>query len=819
VTAINGDYREALGHYAEGRKTEAERLCLRVVDEVPGHADAWHLLGLIAHEAGRHDAALALVNRAIDLHGANPAHYNTLGLVHAALNEARTAVEKFRLATLLAPAFAEAHANLGATLRTLGDLDGAQASLLRALELKPGFTAARYDLGLVRRALGRLEEAADDLWAVLRADPKFATARSALAGVLRSLGRPLDAPDLGRAPPGAERPEALLDRANLLLIEGRAEEAIEACQRAPLLRPEFPEALGIEGVALMALGRSEEAEARFRAALRLAPDLVEAHHQLGLSLLAQRRPAEAVGVLGDLLEAVPGHAEARLSLVRVHLALGRFDEAEAGCRKAIALRPGRADARCQLALILADQGRVAEAEELLREALRLEPSDRNRVFLATLLPPIFGSTDELEARRSALAEGLDRLAREGVRVEAAPESLPTLFYLAHQGRNDRDLHRAFGRLVARPAATPLLPRPPVQGRKVRVGFFSEHFRNHTVGRLMRGVVARLPREALTVVALSDVRHDDEMGRFIARGADEFVAVSRDARAARAAIAACALDVLVYTDLGMESLTYALACSRLAPVQCLTWGHPATSGLETIDYFLSSEPLEVPGADAHYTERLVRLPTLPIYYYRPAPPTPPKGRAALGLPEEGHLYGCPQTLFKLHPEFDDLLGAILRRDPSGRLVLLHGRHPHWTELTRRRFGRTMPDVLDRVHFLPPLSYDDFLHLNAAVDVLLDPTHFGGGNTSYEALALGTPVVTLPSDFLKGRITQALYRKMGVGSCVASTPEQYVEIAVALGTDRDRHERVRAEILASCHVLFEDAAALRALESFFQDAARD
>ena len=109
---------------------------------------------------------------------------------------------------------------------------------------------------------------------------------------------------------------------------------------------------------------------------------------------------------------------------------------------------------------------------------------------------------------------------------------------------------------------------------------------------------------------------------------------------------------------MEPITYTLAFSRLAPVQCVTWGHPVTTGIPTIDYFISSEALESEESDQHYTERLVRLKTPAIYYYRPETPTSLKDRAAFGLPESGALYMCPQSLFKLHPSFDEILAGTL-----------------------------------------------------------------------------------------------------------------------------------------------------------------
>src|SRR5262249_45364286 len=158
-----------------------------------------------------------------------------------------------------------------------------------------------------------------------------------------------------------------------------------------------------------------------------------------------------------------------------------------------------------------------------------------------------------------------------------------------------------------------------------------------------------------------------------------------------------------------------------------------------------------GAEGHYTEKLVRLKALPFYYYRPAPPAPLKGRDHFGLAEGQHVYGCPQTLFKFHPAFDALLGDILWRDPRGVLVLIRGKHPHWEEVLKRRFAATLPDVLDRIRWLPPKPRGDFLNLMAVCDILLDTTPFSGGNTSYEGLALGVPIVTLEAPLMRGRLT--------------------------------------------------------------------
>jgi predicted O-linked N-acetylglucosamine transferase (SPINDLY family) len=263
---------------------------------------------------------------------------------------------------------------------------------------------------------------------------------------------------------------------------------------------------------------------------------------------------------------------------------------------------------------------------------------------------------------------------------------------------------------------------------------------------------------------------------------------------------------------MMPYSYTLAFERVAPVQLVTWGHPVTTGLPTIDYFLSSTALEPPGSEAFYSEQLLRLPRLGVYYEPPEPP----GAVSVeefGLGERDHVYVCPQTLFKFHPRFDSLLAEILRRDPLGVLLLIEGRYPAWTQLLRERWQRTMPDVVARIRFLPKLPRPKFLELLAVSHVMLDPILFGGGNTSYEALGLGLPVVTWPDPFLRSRLTTAMYEQMGWTELVADSAAQYVDKAVALGTDRAYRDTCRRTILELSGAIFRDTAAIRQLEQAF------
>jgi len=150
------------------------------------------------------------------------------------------------------------------------------------------------------------------------------------------------------------------------------------------------------------------------------------------------------------------------------------------------------------------------------------------------------------------------------------------------------------------------------------------------------------------------------------------------------------------------------------------------------------------------------------------------------------------------------------------VLLAAPHKEWELALSQRFARSMPDVCHRVTFVPRQDRQGFLQLNDICDVLLDPLHFGGGNTTYEALALGTPVVTLPSGMLRGRLAYKMYETIGLMDYVANTPQDYVCLAVQLGSDKERRRAARQSILAGNAPLFENMAGVNQLSEFLKSA---
>ena len=582
----------------------------------------------------------------------------------------------------------------------------------------------------------------------------------------------------------------------VLKAQGRTAESLEPKQKAVMLSPDDAETHNNLGFTLFELGRLAEAETCCRRAIKLQPDLASAHNNLG-------------NILNDL---------------------GRIEDAEASYRRALANAPDFALAHGNLGNALKTLGRLEEAAASYRRALASAPdSFHHAVHAHLLLPTIADSLAGTAAWRQRYADGIETLSRlPGTMPDpTACNCNPLTFFLAYHNHNDKQMmvalnHFFRGRMPALSAQSPHIRQwsPPLaSGRRIRVGFISAYLVGHTIGKLYQGYINHLDRRNFEVVVihLPKARLDDFSQKLTAL-ADKTLTLPDGLAAQQAAVAAEKLDALFYPDIGMDPASYFLAFARLAPVQAVSWGHPDTTGLDTIDYFISAASIEPEDAEDHYAERLIRLTRLPCYYQPWLAPTQIPPRSSLGLPETGALYGCPQALFKFHPEFDAVLAAIAEGDPTGHIVLLEGKHQAWTQLLRTRWAASFPVLLERVVFLPRMPLQRFMMFMANLDVLLDPLHFGSGNTLIEGMVYGTPIVTWPGRFMRGRIVAGAYRQMGVADApIAANLEEYAALALALGRDPERRTALRqASLAAAERELFADRRAVRELESFLEAA---
>ncbi len=598
--------------------------------------------------------------------------------------------------------------------------------------------------------------------------------------------------------------------------------AIESYRRALALKLNTADIHNNLGVALHAQGKLDEAIQSYKKALEIIPNSAEIINNLGLSLYVQGFETQAVQAFKKATELDPNLFQAYLNIGKamVHRApveAIRFFE------KSLSINPNYYDAWVLLGMSLRPFGAIAEAAACIHSAYALKPSGGLKVFLAMLLPPIMGTKSEVELSRKSFEDNLERISQEQIEiVNPVNEIFFTSFYMAFHGLNDKYLQKKVADFYAQACPSllyvaPHCKQPRNSGRR-RIGFLSRFISKHSVALSFSGIVsdlALLGDFEVSLISWTEM-NAQALQETYPNFAGVHVSLSEDLAVSRQQIAELELDILVYLDIGMDTPTYLLAFARLARKQCVLGGHPVTTGIANMDYFISSELMEIEGAQEHYTEKLVRLPFGLFYFKRPALPTSFKSRAELGMPSSGNVYICPMMLQKLHPDFDDAMARILELDPTGHVVLINdNKYGYWKSILEKRFERTIPEnVRARIQFLPWVAdYQDFMGMVRAADVLLDSFHFGIGTTVIATCSVGTPFVTRPSEFMRGRAGMFFANLMLVPECIALDCEDYAQKAVAFATNKVMRKETQGRILSNNHVLFDNAQGIQDGIDFF------
>jgi len=656
-------------------------------------------------------------------------------------------------------------------------------------------------------------------------------------------------------------------RGNRYQIQNDPANAILCYQRAIDLNPDFAEAHYNMGNAYQDLNMADQAIGAYQKSLELEPDNINAYNNLGIIRQELADPAAAMQCFQKALDIVPDSARTCYNIARLYSEQGNLTEATWYYQRALKIQPGYAKAFNGLGIVLQECDRFSCSIICFQEALKLKPDyfeayfnmgvsfqklgslkDALRCYDNALtinpdfphalwyyllsLPTIYESADEIHTHRRRFEEGLERLISKFIlshpdqkKAALAGIGSTTNFYLQYQGFNDFPLQKKYGRYVcnvmqanfpqwAQPKQMP--PRTP--NERIRLGYISSYMASHTVGKLFLGWVENANRHDFEIYCYHINKPTDQLTEQYKHQSDHFYHIYGDIAATARQIISDNLNILVFTDIGMFPPATQLAGLRLAPIQCTGWGHPVTTGLPTIDYYLSSDLMEPEGAQKYYSEKLVRLPNIALAYKKPNQPLKPKTRKDLGLKKKAFIYLCPQSLFKYLPQHDYIFPRIAQKVPGGQFVFIANAGVEVSRKFRNRLARAFEEHGLKLEkyclFLPRMNHDDFMSLNLASDVLLDTLGWSGGHTTLEGISCGLPVVTLPGQFMRGRHAFAMLKMMGITESIARDEKDYVEIAARLAVDRSRYLELKQRMQANQYRLYNDVTCIRMLEKFYR-----
>jgi protein O-GlcNAc transferase len=757
-------------------------------------------------KAGRYADAERSYRQVMESDALYPAALINLGFVlreQGRTNEAREVLDR---AVRIAAEDADSHYLLASILATTGPRDAEVSHLRKAIKLRTDFEPARHQLITTLLQSGQFAEATqlcDESIAIL--------------------------PDSA---------ELHFYRSELHLRSDEKSLAIASCKRALALNPVMVAAQQSLSRILLDTEQLELAEASYRREIELTPEHFGPYHQLGVVLSRMTRHVGAIEQFERAISLNPRSGASYFSLAEAYT---EFDSesgqslalAQANYEKAVEVEPAVSSFHCSLGFSYWRAARHDRAMTSFDKAIELDPDNAKARWARVMLwAPAFspkGAGDSPD--RSGFSGELARFEDWWVKSDTdgalfVGDLQP--FFLTYQEENNLALLKQYGQVCAKAMQrwldrqkSPVFKR--AMGKRIRLGIVSGDIRLHSNWMaLIKGWFRSLDLERFELVVFSLADQVDPETAWARSKSDVFVGGPKTLPQWVDAMREQSCEILLYPAVGLHPMALKLASLRLAPVQINSWGHPDTSGLPTLDYYLSAECFEPADAQDHYSEQLVLLPHLGNRIQPLALTSSDPGFPAMNIDLERPILVCPGTSFKYQPEHDHIFADIARGAPDAQLVFFRPSVAALSNLLEARITKEFEaaglNVNDHVRFVRWLNFHEYHCLLRHADVLLDTIGFSGYNTAVQAIECGLPLVTREGRFLRGRLASGVLRRMGLTELIVQTKADYVNLAVRLVTDHHYQAHIRHEIQQRGSVLFDDQSAMDAFQDFLESVAR-
>jgi protein O-GlcNAc transferase len=473
---------------------------------------------------------------------------------------------------------------------------------------------------------------------------------------------------------------------------------------------------------------------------------------------------------------------------------GSLKDAEVILKKIIEINKREPRALIMLILTLEKQDKIEESKKNIDFGLKENILDKHwEIKKNLMLPTILKNLKDIDESRNKLFEYIQEILDSDKKISLDVDSQlikPLQFNLSYNQYDNLKINKkcvSFFRKIY-PQLNRVHQLKKAISSKIRIGFVSDYLTDHTIGKLFKGIILNLDKNKFDIKIFHttktkkggiyqdfiDAEKNNQINNFI-------LPVKFEDR--QKIIAHENLDILFYPEIGLSLELYYLSFIRLATYQITSWGHPETTGIDTIDYFLTSKLIESQNSNKKFSEKLLYSDFLPMYYYTPDV----KKKLDIDTLSKNNIYSCPQTLFKIHPEFDLVLGKILEEDKKAKIYFIKDSDNIYYKKLLNRFKKNTKIDLNRIEFIDGLTWEGYINHCGQASVLLDPFYFSAGNSFYESMFYGTPTITKPTEYTKSRLVLGAYNQMGIEKApVVNNTDDYVRKALEIANNKNLYD---------------------------------
>ena len=622
-------------------------------------------------------------------------------------------------------------------------------------------------------------------------------------------------------------PEAHNNRGNALKGLKRNLEALDEYKKAIELRPNYSEALSNTGIVLLEEGMPDQAIPLLKQATLVNPDLAEAFNSLANALTDLGNYEDAFYNYERALQINPNYLDACLNFGN-SLKKGKQYQGAIHCYEhALKIKPDHSQTFYLLGELYYDIGNPSVAKEHYAKSLVLDPQNIETAYGLAIaqIPKIYKNSNEINASRASFSKELDFLKTFTPTKDSLEITSKCIarhpFYLAYQEEINRELLTQFGKICTQQALPIQKSLGSIQGetqsgKKIRIGIVSKFFCDHPVWyAITKGWVNHLNTNQFELLLFNTGGTEDEETALAKLKVAHYFNCGKVLGPAAQQILDEHLDVILYPEIGMDTTSKALACLRLAPLQLASWGHPETTGLPNIDYFLSSELLEPLEAEKNYSEKLILLPNLGTHFDPPHVEITDPNFLELDIDETLPILLCAGSPSKYLPSYDSIFVEIAKRLGKCQFVFFsfdENLSVALQERLRKAFLEAQLNVDQFIRFIPFQKREVFFGLMKKADIYLDTIGFSGFNTAMQALFCNLPVITIEGRWMRGRLASGILNQIGLSQLICKTEGAYINLAVEMIQNKGLLQSYKSAIAERKMGLFNDLIPIRALEDF-------
>lgn len=754
------------------------------------------LKGINEFQNKNYDECLKIVEKIINSDSKNFTAWKLAGACYGYLNKHEKSIQCFKNCLSINNKDAETYYNLALAYKEVGANDLSIQCYEVSIKLNPKYYSAITNLANLLSDLLRFEEAEENYKKILKINKKYINALLGYGKLLKILKRNEESENYLRIAMELEpnNSDTLNNIANCNYSLGNFIEANKQYQDAIKIKPTNLEYLGNYAVFLANIDKKKEAEIIFYKILEIDSKNIKALSYLGSLNFEKREQNRAVYYFKEALKINEYNEHANVGIAITNYTIGNCNASEAYLQKAIKNNPKAWQARW-LSMVMqfpsvndGSSSHEYHIEEFIRKAKEIteeiNKSDPIELFNAVGMQQPYYIAYSEHNNKEALSEYGDLSSK-----------VMEKWRISHNIKSKTNNKNYKG--------------------KIKLGIVSEQIRYHSVwNAFLRGIVTQIDKSKFEVHIFYTKDYIDNETQLAKNNSEKFHYGNKSISNWCEIIIDSELDILFYPEIGMGVMPFKLACMRLCDVQMTSWGHPETSGLPTMDYYLSSELLESENSQIYYREKLLKIPNLGAYY----------SPISVDYPEEMNLkyinnnnskrllcLGAPN---KYMPAYDFIFIEIIKKYSNVKFVFMqdaNGRHSALLARLKILFSLNNLNISNHIDLCShDMNRHDFSAVMKNSDLMLDSIGFSGFNTAMQSLECGLPIVTKNSIYMRGRNASAILKTIHLEELIVESNSEFIELIIKLISNDDYMLMIKNKIIKNKNKLYNDLDSIRNFE---------